>query len=332
MKKTGFYYLLSGMTALCILGFVLVGNARSQSDSADPNRPASDAAPAPDPEKDPNAPAPAEESSPIDEDYSDPILEENDSRIYEFFNACDQLFSTYVTEKGMVQYAALRRSRLELLPLMRLLKEISPLHLMALEQEAKTAFWINVYNVCVLQLIVDNYPIQPKWYMIRYPNDSIMQLSNPWTKHYFWVQGLQYNLQEIEQEFLLHRTRDPRICFVLSYASLGGGRQRPEAYRPAALDRQLDQQVLAYLNSPFGCVIDRDNKTIHLSVIFQTRRNTFLQSDYAKIRKFRQYSDLQRTWLNFLDRYLTREEMEFIENNTCSFKMINFDWHLDETF
>lgn len=313
-----------------MLGFVLAGIARSQSDVSDPNRAASAREKQSSQEKDPNAPVSSQTAE--DEELSDPLLSEeaNDSQIPDFFDACDQIFSTYVTDKGLVKYAALRRTRVELLPVMRLMKEISPLHLMALDQKEKTAFWINVYNLCMLQLIVENYPIQPKWYMIRYPNDSIMQLSNPWTKHYFWVQGLQYNLNEIEQEFLLHRTKDPRICFALSNASLGGGRQRPDAYRARTLDEQMDEQTRTYLASAFGCQLDRENNIINLSVLFQTKRQTFLESEYAQIKKFREYPDLQRTWLNFLVKYLPQEDIDFIENNPCTFKMISYDWHLDE--
>jgi len=256
--------------------------------------------------------------------------EQAESRIPAFFDLCDQIFSTYVTKDGLVRYAALRRNRGELLPVQRLLKELNPLHLMALPQEEKTAFWINVYNLCTLQLIIDNYPIQPKWYLFRYPSSSIMQIPNPWTKHYFWIQGLQYNLEEIEKEFLLRRTRDPRICFVLSYASLGGGRQRNEAYRGSKLEQQLDDQVRKYLQSPYGYRLDREEKVVYLSVLFQTKHETFLDSDYAAIRKFRDYPDLQRAWLNFLSCYISPEEVQFLETTLVTFKMITYNWQLDE--
>ncbi len=281
-----------------------------------------------------DASEPSEPNSPSSNGNTHPndslLDDQADSRIPEFFDICDHIFSTYVTEKGLVKYSALRRNRLDLLPAMRLLKELNPLHLMALEPNDKTAFWINVYNLCTLQLIIDNYPIQPKWYMIRYPNNSIMQISNPWTKVYFWVQGLQYNLEEIEKEFLLARTKDPRICFVLSYASLGGGRQRNEAYRGSKLDQQLDDQVRQYLFSPHGWSLDRQEHVVSLSVLFQTKRSVFLESEYASIRRFRDYPDLQRAWLNFLARYLSAEDIQFLENTPVSFKMINFDWRLDE--
>jgi hypothetical protein len=328
MKKTGFYSIFILGTILGLVWFGSVEQIRGQSGQVDPNRPASGAENSAAKPNDPNKPNINKETGNVE--IEDPLSQQTNSRLPEFFDICDQIFSTYVTDKGRVQYAALRRNRADLLPVMRLMREIDPLHLMALSIEGKTAFWINVYNLCILQLIVDNYPIQPKWYMIRYPNDSIMQISNPWTKNYFWVQGLQYNLEEIEQEFLLNRTKDPRICFALSNASLGGGRQRREAYRAEKLNQQLDEQVRLYLESPVGYQLDQPNKTISLSVLFQTKRATFLASEYAAVKKFRDYPELQRTWLNFLANYIPPKDIEFIENNPCTFKMISYDWHLDE--
>ncbi|MEJ5260751.1 MAG: DUF547 domain-containing protein [Anaerohalosphaeraceae bacterium] len=327
MKRIFYYLFISLLPAALLL--TLERSAFGQEKTGEPNSIPNQTEPPPAAPAEPNSPGPNGNGT---AGVSTIVDEQADSRIPEFFDLCDRIFSTYVTEDGLVRYAALRRNRLELLPAMRLLKEINPLHLMALSQEDKTAFWINVYNLCTLQLIVDNYPIQPKWYMIRYPNNSIMHISSPWTKNYFWVQGLQYNLEEIEQEFLLARTKDPRVCFVLSYASLGGGRQRNEAYRGSKLDRQLDDQVRKYLFSPQGYILNRQEQTVSLSVLFQTKRTVFLESEYASIRRFRDYPELQRAWLNFLARYLSAEEIQFLENTPVTFKMINYDWRLDEAF
>ncbi|HPY76952.1 MAG TPA: DUF547 domain-containing protein [Anaerohalosphaeraceae bacterium] len=327
MKKTRFFSIFLIAVILGAVWFGSLRQVRGHNNQTDPNHPAAAEKKGPEVLQDPNSIKGDNETG--NTELANPLKEDPDSRLPEFFDICDKIFSSYVTNEGLVQYAALRRSRADLLPVMRLMREIDPLHLMSLSIEGKTAFWINVYNLCILQLIVDNYPIQPKWYMIRYPNDSIMQISNPWTKNYFWVQGLQYNLEEIEQEFLLNRTQDPRICFALSNASLGGGRQRRQAYRAENLDQQLDKQVRLYLENPIGYQLDQPNKTISLSVLFQTKRATFLASEFATIKKFRDYPDLQRCWLNFLAKYIPQKDIEFIESNPCTFKMISYDWHLD---
>lgn len=253
------------------------------------------------------------------------------SLIPAFIQACDELFSDYVTHKGLVKYAELRRHRRKLYHAYRYLNDVHPAHLMALEPNEKIAFWINAYNLCTLKLIVDHYPIVPKFYMIFYPDNSIMQISNAWTKQYFNIMGLEYNLDEIMHELLLERFKDPRICFALSYASMGGGRLSSQAYRPETLDEQLDRQVREYLASPYGYQLNRAEKVITLSNLFSVHRQVFLESEYAAVKRFRSYPDHERAWLNFLVSYLPRKDIEFIENTPCSIRMMRFDWTLDES-
>lgn len=254
----------------------------------------------------------------------------SNSPIPKYFDLCDQIFSKYVSDKGHVRYSQLRRKRADLIQIGRLLEKIHPAYIMGMSQKEKVAFWINTYNICTLRLIVDNYPIEPKWYMITKPDKSIWQISNAWTKHYFPIMGLEYNLREIEQDLLFKRFPDPRICFALSYASIGGGRISNKAYRAIRLDKQLDEQVRKYLATPRGYRLDEDSSIMHLSNLFSSNRKVFLSSTYSKIKKFRTYSDLQRTWLNFLIQYLPEKDVTFLENNTCTFKMIAYDWHLDD--
>ena len=270
-----------------------------------------------------------ENSDPFTDPQTDREISE--PQIPEFIDASDSLFSTYVNEKHLVNYNELRRHRGDLIQICRTLESIHPAHIMSLERDGKIAFWINTYNLCILKLIVDHYPIEPKFYMIFYPDNSIMQISNAWTKQYFDVMGLEYTLNEIQNELLLDRFNDPRICFALSYASLGGGRLNSYAYRPDRIDEQLDQQVRGYLTTNFGYKLDKEERIIYLSNLFATHREVFLKSEYDEIKKFRSYPDHERAWLNFLISYIPEEDVKFIENNSCSIRMIRFDWTLDET-
>lgn len=279
---------------------------------------------------DPNEPleAETEEYDPFAGPQTDPEISQ--SLIPAFIESCDKLFSTYVTEDNLVKYADLRRRRRDLYHVYRHLDKIHPAHLMTLEPDEKIAFWINAYNICTLKLIIDHYPIQSKFYMIFYPDNSIMQISNPWTRQYFNIMGLEYTLNEIMHELLLERYKDPRICFALSYASTGGGRLSRTAYHADTLDEQLDRQAREYLASSHGYRLDRGERVIYLSNLFSVHRQVFLDSEYAAVKRFRTYPKHERAWLNFLVSYLPKEDVEFIENNTCSFRMIRFDWTLDE--
>ena len=204
---------------------------------------------------------------------------------------------------------------------------------MSLSKEQRLAFWINTYNVCTLKLIIDHYPIEPKLYMIFYPDNSIMQISGDWrTKHFFEIQGLEYNLEEIEREFLLERHQDPRICFALSYASLGGAILRNEPYTAEKLDEQLSDQVQKFIRSPRGLRFDKEKNILYLSNLFTMygHKKFFLDSEYAKIKKFRDRKPQEQAWLNFVRNYLSEEDIRYLETEAFIIKFMKYDWLLNE--
>jgi hypothetical protein len=323
---------------------------------------AGDAAPADASQKDPNQPALKEvekqseakpdPNTPVSDpnqeiaDKDDPNSEKNDalapeeddkttfpvaSPLPELYKACQVVFDLAVNDNGDVNYSLLRRKRSSLNAAIRLLDASHPVRIMAMDNAEKQAFWINAYNLCTLKLIVDNYPIEPKWYMILYPNNSIMQITDPWTKNYFKIQGLEYNLEEIRDEMLLQRFKDPRICFALSYAAQGGAILRKEPYRAEILDQQLDDQVRKYLALPKGLIIDKETNTVFLSNQFNIFRDTFLNSKYAEIKKFRNRKDDEKAWLNFLMEYLPEDQKKILEPGDVKFEFLRYDWLLNET-
>lgn len=279
----------------------------------------------------------AEATDPNTPAVSDPNETENDifdlkiSTLLLLNQAYDRIFTpNLITDEGLVDYATLKRKRLDVIDAKRELKKLNPAILMALSREKRSAFWINTYNFCTIQLILDNYPIEPKWYMLIYPDSSIMQIIGAWDKNYFDIQREEYTLREIEQEKLLQRYRDPRICFALSNASIGGAALRNEPYRADRLEEQLDDQVKKYLGSPKGIRWDKDNNILYLSNIFQTHGRAFLESDLIEIKKFRQRKDQERVWLNFIRPHLSEEDVRYLEDNNFKIKFIEFDWHLNE--
>lgn len=293
----------------------------------DPNAPISDSNRVVSDKSDPNS----AEDGVIDPNKNDKMTFPVESPLPELYKACQAVFDLAVSDNGDVNYSLLRRKRASLNAAMALLEITHPAQIMAMNNAEKEAFWINAHNLCTLKLIVDNYPIQPKWYMILYPNNSIMQIADPWTKNYFKVQGLEYNLEEIRNEMLLQRFKDPRICFALSYATQGGATLRKESYRAETLDEQLDDQVRKYLALPKGLRIDRGSNTVFLSNQFNIFRDSFLNSKYAEIKKFRNRKDDEKAWLNFLLNYLPEEDKLFLETNDVKFEFLQYNWLLNET-
>jgi hypothetical protein len=321
------------LLSITILGLVIAdqNNEKPENPSAaDPNSPAVA------PEKEKSAPdSPSEVKQPAEpegdsSDEHDSLDLPAESPLPSFYTFCQAVYDQSVNGNGEVDYALLRRKRSDLLGALKILETIHPAQIMAMDDTEKQAFWINTYNLCTLKLIIDNYPIKPKWYMILYPTNSIMQISNPWTKNFFKVQGLEYNLQEIERELLLERFGDPRICFTLSNATRGGALLRKEAYRAQTLKAQIDDQIRKYLSGPHGLKWDNDKKILYISNIFNMYRDIFLKSRYAEIKKFRHRKEDERAWLNFIITYLPAEQAVLLESADYTLQFIDYDWNLNE--
>lgn len=250
--------------------------------------------------------------------------------------AYEQIFTPkLITDDGRVEYARLKRLRHDFVAAKKHLKQLNPVVMWSLSEEQRMAFWINTYNFCMIDVILRNYPIKPKpskpWNIIFYPDNSVMQIIGANKNIFFEIQQQEYNLIEIEKEFLLDRYKDPRICFALHNASIGGPLLRNEPYTAEHINEQLDEQVKKYLSLPDrGLKIDRENNIVHLSNLFRMKKDAFLNSTYAEIRKFRNRKDQERVWLNFIFPHLTDEDISYLENNDFKIKHIKYNWHLNE--
>lgn len=76
-----------------------------------------------------------------------------------FNDTFKSILKEYVTEKGFVDYATLKRKRLELIELTNEQAKLNSQEYKAWPVNDKIAFWINVYNTQLMKIIVDNYPI-----------------------------------------------------------------------------------------------------------------------------------------------------------------------------
>ncbi|HEG42957.1 MAG TPA: DUF547 domain-containing protein [Phycisphaerales bacterium] len=256
-----------------------------------------------------------------------------------FYKQYKELLATYVDDQGRVDYRMLRRKRAILATIVREIDEVHPAEKISWSRSEKMAFWINTYNIMTLKLIIDEYPIQPVWYMFTYPDNSIIQIPGAWNKKYFKVMGLEYTLREIKDGLLMARFNDPRVCFALSFASVGSAFLRNEPYYPNKLDKQLDDQVKKYLASPKGLKIDKTKKTVHLSNIFNWNRKDFI-AKYGDIKKFRNLKPDMQAYLNFVTTddllgdgrylYISEETAKYLKNGDYQIALEPYKWHLNE--
>ncbi|MBN1457561.1 MAG: DUF547 domain-containing protein [Sedimentisphaerales bacterium] len=239
------------------------------------------------------------------------------------------ILKKYVDKEGCVDYRNLRKKRAELLPILRELKQLHPAEMLSWSKEEKIAFWINTHNIFTIKLVIDNYPIKPKWYMIIFPDNSIIHIPGGRNKKYFEVMGLEYTLEEIEKEALMNRFKEPLIAFGLSYATMGGAYLLDEPYTSKKLYNQLKNQARKMLSDKRGIRIDQENNVVYLTDIFNWYEEQFIEK-YGAIKRFRDKEPNIRSYLNFILEFAPKETVNYLTTKEYTVKFQNYDWLLNE--
>lgn len=127
------------------------------------------------------------------------------------------------------------------------------------------AFWINVYNMSVVNLALDHYPVDS----IKDIRLSFKSLFNggPWEDKLIEVAGKKLSLNDIEHRILRPIWKDSRFHFALNCASIGCPNLALEVYKPEVLDQQLNQARNDFLQSKRA--FEANEEGVRLSSIFK---------------------------------------------------------------
>ncbi|MBA7703819.1 hypothetical protein ES703_112614 [subsurface metagenome] len=255
--------------------------------------------------------------------------------IVSFHDKCADILENYVDERGMVNYKTLKRKKPQLKQLLDEFAKLDPNEYSCWPKEDKIAFWINAYNIKMLKIIVDNYPIESSrilrifWHpnSIRHIDRNIGGIS----RQKFIVMDEEFTLAEIERRFFRKQFDEPQVFFAISHASLSSPPLRNEPYYGHKLYKQLDDQAKRFLSSHHAFKTDRKNQSVYLSAIFQsTWYGKEFISKYGTDKKFKDQQPAVRAILNFLTNYISEQDVSFLELKNYSVEYIKYDWRLNE--
>jgi hypothetical protein len=141
----------------------------------------------------------------------------------------------------------------------------------------------------------------------------------------------EFTFKKIEQRFFKQEFDDPRLFLALSDACLSSPLLRNEPYYGNKLDNQLDDQIRKFLTSSLGLIIDRNKNSVYLSAAFEPGRfgNEFIQK-YSIDRKFKDHPPVVRAVLNFVSKYISDEDVSFLEVGNYSIHYMKYDWTIND--
>ena len=264
-------------------------------------------------------------------------VEPNDAKlepVVSFHDKCAEVLKSFVDDNGMVDYTTLRRKRLDLKALLQEFDNLDPNEYGTWPKEDKIAFWLNAYNIQMLKIITDNYPIESSRILRLYPGwgpNSILHIKGIWRNYKFLVMDEEFTLSEIDRRFFRKEFDDPRIFFAVSRASLSSPPLRNEPYYGYKLNEQLDNQVRRFLSSPLAFGTDKEKGRVYLSSLFQSSSygREFL-SKFAIDKKFKDQEPATRAVLNFITNYVSDDKVSFLEVGKYSVKFMKYDWTIND--
>ncbi len=251
-----------------------------------------------------------------------------------FHNKCADVFENYVDERGMVDYKALRRKRLELKAVLGQFSKLNPKEYKSWSKEDKIAFWINVYNLNKLDVVTENYPITPasRFHGLDYwAPSSIRHIESEINRHKFLVMDEEFTFVEVERRFFRKEFDDPRIFFAITGACVSSPPLRNEPYFGDKLNEQMEDQAKKFISSPLAFRIDRENQKVYLSALFQISSygEEFVKK-FAIDRKFKNQSPVTRAVLNFICNYIPRQDVSYLEAGNYTVKFMSYDWTIND--
>ena len=217
----------------------------------------------------------------------------------------DQVLKKYVDSQGRVNYAGLKNDPGTLESYLDLLAVNAPSD----KATAQTglAFWINAYNALTIKGVLDHYPTTS----VR----KIKLFGGFFSRLKFQVGGRSYTLDNIEHDIIRYEFGDPRIHFALVCASLGCPILEKRVFVPETLEQRLDNATANFINNPEKVRLDRENRVLYLSQIFEW---------YAQ-----DFEDTHNSVISFIAEYLPEADATFLKAKEVRIQYVEYDWRLN---
>ena len=230
------------------------------------------------------------------------------------YSTWQSLLSKYYDPAKGMSYKALKANDGKTLDALR--RQMAQVDVGSLSKPDQLAYWINLYNISVVDTVVDGYPVES----IRdLSTDPIVRL-NVFKKATIDTRQGKVSLDTIENEKIRTGFKDPRIHFAINCAAESCPPIRPEPYAGARIDQQLDDQARKFLNGPHGVRLEQDGDEL---VVHTTKVMDWFADD------FKNWGGGHKA---FLRKYVTPDKQKRIDAaKDVKIRYDDYSWKLNDT-
>ncbi|MGB5629978.1 MAG: DUF547 domain-containing protein [Woeseiaceae bacterium] len=209
-------------------------------------------------------------------------------------------FETFDEEEGGQEFLRNIQKSLEQLPSTAPLKYFS--------RDEQLAYWLNLYNVTVLNEIIAVYPKKNLKKLIKGRNSI-------YSKKLLTVAGIPLSLNDIQYNILNNNyDNNPLIIYGLYQGIIGGPNIRKRAYTGATVYEDLESNAYEFINSNRGTYMQRSG-TFEVSSLYDRNREYF--------------PDFEADLTAHLSQYLRANELEQLQTATKIVPDID-DWSVTD--
>ncbi len=169
------------------------------------------------------------------------------------FSEYNNYLKKHVSSRGIVDYEKVLKNMKEINAIAYNFSKISP-NKSWTENEVK-AYWINVYNVNIIKLLAENYPLK-----------SINYIRDPFQLKFIDYDGGKISLDYIQHE-VLRPLKDPRVHFALHATTISSPMLKGSAYYANTIDNDLNLATSYFINDTSKNYITAE--TCKLSKVFE---------------------------------------------------------------
>ncbi len=147
------------------------------------------------------------------------------------------------------------------------------------------AFWLNLYNVTVLNRLIADYPVAA----LRGYRSGKAGQDDFWNQRTIYVEDIPLSLIDIEN-ILFHNFESPLVAFGLWQGAIGGPRLRNEAFTGDKVWAQLENNAVEFVNSNRGLRPPRGDK-LKVSEFYEWTGQAFGPGPDAVLGFVKRYAD-----------------------------------------
>jgi hypothetical protein len=228
-----------------------------------------------------------------------------------------QLLDRHVDADGLVDYAGLKSDSALLRRAGENLRALSGDSLAHCTELQRMAYWINAYNLVMLEAVVAAYPV-----------DSIQDIISVLDRPHYKVGGRTVSLNDVEKKILRREFTDPRVLFALCRASLSSPALRRAPYRADSLRAQLRDAAFRFLTDPSRNVFDPQQHYASLSAVFTWYEREFQKVYWSEIPS--DQPDNVRAVFNFIADVLPDSLGRFLHSTGVTWSYLPYDWSLND--